>query len=403
MSNDFISDLKRPAPARESNQRPDQLNKREVTLAAQIIAEASKDTPADSVLRRVFKGERELSRESSGRIARAVFARYRWQSWIDLNLRLSAQLQEAWTLAGEYADKPSAFPDQELMEKAVPSWISEQVAVSPVWVRCLQSEPKIWLRARTGKGPALASALGNAQAAGEGRLADALLYSGQQDLFRTPEFHSGEFEIQDIHSQAVSWIASPAAGETWWDACAGEGGKTLHFSELMQNKGLIWASDRSVRRLTRLRQRAARAKAFNYRVVEWEGGPKPPTKTRFDGVLVDAPCSNVGTWQRNPHARWTLDKKDVEELAEIQLRLMLTAGGSVKPGGRLIYSVCTLTRAETVEVIERFLAERTDFRPLLVRNPFSESAPPQAQHSFWPQERDGNGMFISALQKIGAA
>jgi 16S rRNA (cytosine967-C5)-methyltransferase len=68
---------------------------------------------------------------------------------------------------------------------------------------------------------------------------------------------------------------------------------------------LIWASDRAVWRLSNLKRRAARAGVFNYRAVVWDGGPRPPTKTEFDGVLVDAPCSGIGTWQRNPHARWT--------------------------------------------------------------------------------------------------
>jgi hypothetical protein len=99
-----------------------------------------------------------------------------------------------------------------------------------------------------------------------------LEYRGTQDLFRTPEFHKGSFELQDINSQAVGIICEPKPGETWWDACAGEGGKLLHLSELMENKGLIWASDRVEWRLKKLKQRTAR-------VAGTEKGVKEPQAT----------------------------------------------------------------------------------------------------------------------------
>ena len=116
----------------------------------------------------------------------------------------------------------------------------------------------------------------------------------------------------------------------------------------MANRGLIWASDRAEWRLQKLRRRAARAKVFNYRPARWDGGARLPTRTKFDGVLVDAPCSGLGTWQRNPHARWTTTVEDVRELAELQRRLLAHTAPSLKPGGRLIYAVCTLTRAPSL-------------------------------------------------------
>src|SRR6185436_472482 len=100
------------------------------------------------------------------------------------------------------------------------------------------------------------------------------------------------------------------------------------------------------------------AKVFNYRAALWDGGERPPTKTKFDGVLVDAPCSGIGTWQRNPHARWTTSANDVRELAEIQCTLLMNVADSVKPGGKLIYSVCTMSRDETVRAAEFFQSKR---------------------------------------------
>src|SRR5205814_8236813 len=193
---------------------------------------------------------------------------------------------------------------------------------------------------------------------------DILEYRGDTDLFRTPEFHGGAFELQDVNSQAVSLICAPSAGQTWWDACAGEGGKTLHLCDLMGNKGLVWASDRAEWRLQKLKRRAARARLFNYRTRLWDGGPNLPVKTKFDGVLMDAPCSGIGTWQRNPHARWTSVARDVHELSAVQKDLLLYAAAAVKPGGKLIYSVCTLARAETTEVAAGFETASSGFERL---------------------------------------
>ena len=225
---------------------------------------------------------------------------------------------------------------------------------------------------------------------------DAVEYRGPENLFRSELFHAGAFEMQDINSQIVSLLCAPQPNESWWDACAGEGGKLLHLSDLMLNKGLIWASDRAEWRLKRLKLRAGRAKAFNYRSVLWDGGAKLPTKTKFDGVLVDAPCSGVGTWQRNPHSRWTTTPADVTELAAVQLELLRHVAPSVKPGGRLIYSVCTLTRAETSGVTAAFAKLLPDFQPLPLLNPFESSLPVSSELALRPEATSGNGMFIAA-------
>ena len=104
--------------------------------------------------------------------------------------------------------------------------------------------------------------LGDCRAFGEGPLADTLEYRGRSDLFRTREFHAGEFEMQDISSQAVGLICNPRPGEKWWDACAGEGGKTLHLAELMENQGSIWASDRARWRLGKLEAAGGASRGF---------------------------------------------------------------------------------------------------------------------------------------------
>jgi 16S rRNA (cytosine967-C5)-methyltransferase len=251
------------------------------------------------------------------------------------------------------------------------------------------------LRAKRGHARSLAEKLGECWIPDD--FPDAVEYRGEEDLFRTREFQAGEFEIQDIASQAVGLLCDPQPGQTWWDACAGEGGKTLHLSDLMQNKGLIWATDRAAWRLKKLKLRAARAGCFNYRSALWDGGMKPPTKAKFDGVLVDAPCSGVGTWQRNPHARWTVSPDDVHELATIQEDLLNHAAAAVKPGGRLIYAVCSLTRAETGNVVETFSRGHQEFAPLSLKLAGRESS--SGTLILWPQQLGGNGMFVAAWQR----
>jgi 16S rRNA (cytosine967-C5)-methyltransferase len=169
----------------------------------------------------------------------------------------------------------------------------------------------------------------------------------------------------------------------------------------MQNKGLIWASDRVEWRLKKLKRRTARAQIFNYRAAFWDGGENLPTKTKFDGVLVDAPCTGVGTWQRKPHGRWTTTPQDVKELSELQERILVNVAGSLKPGGKLVYSVCTLTQSETTGVAEVFARRFADFKPLPLACPLAPDKPASAQHWIWPQDFGGNGMFVAAWRREG--
>ena len=366
-------------------------------VAARIIARSDVAHPADAVLRAELKAER-LTRAESRRVAETVFGWFRWRGWLDPSGDVATQLPRARELDFRFASDPFSFSTEEL-KRAVPNWIAEELTITRPWLLSLQTRPVLWLRAKRGTAQQLADTLGDC-ARGEGILGDAVEYLGDEDLFRAPEFHAGDFEVQDVASQLVGLLSDPQPGETWWDACAGEGGKLLHLSDLMQNKGLIWASDRSERRLARLKQRAARAKAFNYRLAPWDGSAKLPTKTKFDGVLIDAPCSGVGTWARNPHARWTTTLEDVRELAAIQQQLVLHAAAGVKPGGRLIYSVCTLTRAETDAVADSCSRQLSGFVPSPL--PAWPSGPPEASGRkwIWPETCRGNGMFVVAWKRL---
>jgi 16S rRNA (cytosine967-C5)-methyltransferase len=361
-----------------------------------VITTADAAHPADRMLREELRVPKSLSARETTEISRAVFAYYRWFGWLESGDSLRTCLEKTQALDNRFRERPDSFSAEELVSRSVPEWIGTELRVTADWARALQSEAPVWLRARSGRAEEVAMALGDCRPLGKGLLASTLEYSGATDLFRTPAFHAGVFEIQDISSQLVGLICAPAGGETWWDTCAGEGGKLLHLSDLMQNKGLIWASDRAAWRLQKLKRRTARAGVFNYRAVAWDGGAKRPTKTKFDGVLVDAPCSGVGTWQRNPHARWTLRKDDVLELAALQAKILAHAAPAVKPGGKLIYAVCTLTRSETTEVANRFGEAHPQFKPLPIRNPKTGKEHSEGRCVLDPSVDRGNGMFIAA-------
>ncbi len=367
----------------------------------EVIRCVSRDKPADAALREVLKKQRDLPQFDAAEISQIVFRHYRWLGWSREERNLEAKLRIERLLESRFVADAAFISLADLRARAVPSWAMEEVDGGIDWLRTMQREPKLWLRAKRGQGRALADKLGSAWL---GEVPDSLVYQGEADLFKTPEFHAGEFEIQDIASQLVGWLCDAKPGQTWWDACAGEGGKLMHLSDLMENKGLIWASDRAEWRLKNLKRRAARAKVFNYRGARWDGGAKLPTKTKFDGVLVDAPCSGVGTWQRNPHARWTTELQDVKELAELQKRLLTHVAASVKPGGKLIYSVCTLTRSECAEVVTAFNETQSAFEPLplevsTLKNENGRALTSAATLTIWPQDFGGNGMFVAAWRR----
>ncbi len=368
--------------------------------AARILKQVAAGTPADQALREGLTRTRHYSAPGDRRaVSRAVFTYFRWWRWLNAKDSLQKQLEAALSLQDRFDRLPVSLKSEALAARVVPDWLKTEMDDVPTgWLQQLQREPVLWIRTKRGLESKVTTALDNCAPASGPQLSalnsqlSAFRYAGLTDLYRTAAFQAGEFEIQDLASQLVGHACAPQPGETWWDTCAGEGGKTMHLSDLMQNKGTIWASDRSVRRLAKLKDRAARSGAFNYRAAEWDGGARLPTKTKFDGVLIDAPCSGVGTWQRNPHARWTTQPKDVQELAVVQRTLLDHAAPSVKAGGRLIYSVCTLTRAETTAVADAFAAAHPDFEPSPVFGSPSSVL-------LWPQDLNANGMFIAAWRK----
>src|SRR5262249_15259525 len=152
--------------------------------------------PADTALREAFKRLR-LAPFDAAEMSRVVFAYYRWRGWLENEKDLKAAIQHTPELARRFRSDPSSISLDALQAKDAPDWIATEVESSDEWLKPLQQERKLWLRARRGQGSVLAQKLGGCRAFGNGLLADSLEYTGETDLFRTPEFHAGEFELQD--------------------------------------------------------------------------------------------------------------------------------------------------------------------------------------------------------------
>jgi 16S rRNA (cytosine967-C5)-methyltransferase len=371
--------------------------------AARVLGHIRQGVPADAALREYLPGHRTLGAVGKRSVSRAVFAYFRWLNWLEKEESPQSRIVRALEIQARFDRDPSSVKAEALAARAVPGWLAAEMELSPAYLRSLQGEPFLWIRAKAGTAARVAKDLGDCgqPSLPAGLIApalSALRYKGTLDLHKAPGFQSGAFEIQDLSSQLVGHACAPKPGETWWDACAGEGGKALHLSDLMGNKGLLWTTDRSERRLGVLKKRAARAGMFNYRAAVWTGVRSAPFRTKCDGVLVDAPCSGVGTWQRNPHARWTTTINDVRELTMVQEALLAHSAPSVKPGGMLVYAVCTLTRSETTVIADGFEAAHKDFEPC----PLSIAAKEGQGSSrimLFPQDLGSNGMFIAAWRR----
>lgn len=183
-------------------------------------------------------------------------------------------------------------------------------------------------------------------------------------LFNTAEFKEGLFELQDEGSQLLALMTEAAPKEKVVDFCAGAGGKTLALAAMMQNTGVLYACDVSVKRLERLKPRLARAGAYNTQILILRDENDTALKkleAQMDAVLVDAPCSGTGTLRRNPDIKWR--PIDLTQLIQLQASILESAAKLVKSGGRLVYATCSLLEEENGAVTAAFLAKHPEFMP----------------------------------------
>jgi 16S rRNA (cytosine967-C5)-methyltransferase len=234
-----------------------------------------------------------------------------------------------------------------------------------------------------------------------------LTFETRVNAFGLSAFREGLYEVMDEGSQLVAELVAPPPGGRVLDACAGAGGKTLALGALLGGKGRVLAIDTDGRKLEELRRRARRAGLTNVEAKQVSDDPASVTRVvpgTFHRVLVDAPCSGLGTLRRNPEARWRLTRAAVASFPARQLGLMVTYAPLVAVGGRLVYATCTVTRAENEKVVEQFLAERDDFVAVPVKEIWGgERAAGMGDGMtlrLFPHRHDTDGFFAAVLRRV---
>ncbi len=186
-------------------------------------------------------------------------------------------------------------------------------------------------------------------------------------LAKHPAFLDGSIEVQDEGSQLLGFLLQPKRGEMVVDFCAGAGGKTLILGAMMRSTGRLYAFDVSDKRLAKLKPRAARAGLSNVHPACLSGENDTRVKRlqgKADRVLVDAPCSGLGTLRRNPDLKWRQSPQSVAELTAKQGAILAAAAKLLRPGGRLVYATCSILAEENEEIVNAFLATHADFHRL---------------------------------------
>ena len=222
-----------------------------------------------------------------------------------------------------------------------------------------------------------------------GETPEGLILTQRSNVFTTSAFKSGLFEVQDINSQRVAHYAQVKPGMRVLDACAGAGGKSLHLSALMENKGQIIALDIFQNKLEELKRRARRNGAHNIetRLIDSRKTIKK-LQSSADLVLIDAPCTGTGVLKRNPDAKWKLSQEFLEEVTKTQQNILFDYSAMVKPKGTLIYVTCSILPQENQEQVKQFLSSDRGQEFTLI-----------SQKTLLPSVTGFDGFFMARLEK----
>ncbi|MBC3863008.1 RsmB/NOP family class I SAM-dependent RNA methyltransferase [Undibacterium jejuense] len=220
-----------------------------------------------------------------------------------------------------------------------------------------------------------------------------------------PLFKDGTIEVQDEGSQLLAQLVGARRGEMVADFCAGAGGKTLALGALMRNTGRLYAFDISEKRLAKLKPRLARSGLSNVHpvVIAHEKDAKiKRLSAKLDRVLVDAPCSGLGTLRRNPDVKWRQTAEGVAELNVKQASILASASRMVKPGGRLVYATCSILDEENEDIVNAFLAEHADFTLVPASKVLAEQKVELEMGDFlklYPHIHQTDGFFAAILER----
>jgi 16S rRNA (cytosine967-C5)-methyltransferase len=227
------------------------------------------------------------------------------------------------------------------------------------------------------------------------------LISNSGAIPQLPGFNEGWWTVQDSSAQLVSHLLDPQPGEVVIDACAAPGGKTTHIAELMGDRGKIWACDRTASRLRKLQANARRLNLQSIAICTGDSRHFSQFVNVGDRLLLDAPCSGLGTLHRHADARWRQTPESIQELSHLQKELLSHTSAFVKSGGVLVYATCTLHPAENEGVITDFIAAHPEWQivPPSIDSPLSQYSTPQGWLKVWPHQQDMDGFFMVRLRK----
>ena len=206
-----------------------------------------------------------------------------------------------------------------------------------------------------------------------------------------PGYSEGKWSVQDRSSQLIAPLLGGLPGEKILDACAAPGGKSTHIAELINNQGEVWSVDRSHRRARKILANSERLGTTCMQILVADSNDllseHPEWETYFDRILIDAPCSGLGTLARHPDARWRMNKDSIQELVVLQSQLLKSLAPLLKSSGNLVYSTCTIHPEENSNQIENFL--KIDSRFIL-----------EYEKQIWPGDKGiGDGFYIAVLRK----
>ena len=412
---------KAPSGGRAVKRSP-KSTERSLSLTAhvvQVLAQLRQaNQPADSLLGAHFKDHRSLGPRERNAISEACFAVLRERWWLthlakdgpgdeSARARRLAMLalmvtgsavtdaspdELAWLHTAQQKPEPSNADDP--MRHNLPQWLAQRLhaqigdAAWPLAQALLAPAPlDLRVNIMVAKRAQLAASLEEAGFESEETPYSpwGLRMQGKPKLTQSEAYASGQIEIQDEGSQLLAVLMDPRRGEMVADFCAGAGGKTLAMAAQMRGQGRVYALDTSPHRLEALQPRAKRAGVANlYPIaIAHEADERLHRLTgKMDRVLVDAPCTGLGTLRRSPDRKWRLSEDEAAKYPELQARILAAAARLVKPGGRLVYATCSLLREENEDLAQAFGAAHPDFEPVPVQGLLEKSKIANAE-SLW--------------------
>lgn len=396
------------------------------------------EQPADAVVSAFFRKHRELGHRERHALAETVYAVLRRRllfqhlaqsgagplerrllllGWQGGELRGALAPQEAAWLERVRAVDPRELPDK--LRHNLPDWLAaplrESLGEEGFWALAAGLEQPApldlrvndWRAKREDVRAALAAA--GIAAAPTPFSPWGLRVEGKPALQRAEAFLRGDVEVQDEGSQLLALLTGAGRGEMVVDFCAGAGGKTLALGAMMRNTGRLYAFDVSGHRLDALKPRLARSGLSNVhpaQIVHERDERIKRLAGKIDRVLVDAPCSGLGTLRRNPDLKWRQSPQAVDELRAKQAAILASAARLLKPGGRLVYATCSLLAAENESIAADFSAAHPDFAPRPALQALERARVARAddlvQGDFlrlWPQRHGTDGFFAAVWER----